>query len=132
MDNQNDVFMVKDWFKCGFMFVTRLVCCFLLEYWLALQSIALLLSIVICGSNFFEKFFVIEENSKDNKFQKLVLSQPVFKKYVEKNITEVIIPTIESVPQFTILSKIEYFVSEFILLLYIGVHIACCIITSKV
>lgn len=132
MDNKNDVFMVKDWFKCGFMFVTRLVCCFLLEYWLALQAIALFLSIVICGSNFFEKFFVIEENSKDNKFQKLVLSQQVFKKYVEKNITEVIIPTIESVPHFTILSKIEYFVSEFILLLYIGVHIACCIITSKV
>jgi hypothetical protein len=50
------------------MFGTRLVCCFLLEYWLALQSIALFISIVICGTNFFEKLFAIEEKTKDKKF----------------------------------------------------------------
>jgi hypothetical protein len=60
------------------------------------------------------------------------LSQPLFKKYVEKNITEAIIPTVEAVPKSNILSKIEYYVAEFILLLYIAVHIACCIITAKV
>jgi len=68
LDNHNDVFMIKDWFKCSFMFATRLVCCFLLDYWLALQSIALLLSIVVCGINFLEKFFSLEEKSKENQF----------------------------------------------------------------
>ena len=56
----------------------------------------------------------------------------MFKKYVEKNITEVIIPTVEVAPKSTILSKIEYYVAEFILLIYIAVHLACCIITAKV
>ena len=36
LDNHNDVFIIKDWFKCSFMFATRLVCCFLLDYWLSL------------------------------------------------------------------------------------------------
>ena len=132
LENHNDVFMTKDWFKCTFMFATRLVCCFLLDYWLALQSIALFISIVICGCNFFEKCIVVKGNTKENKFQQLILTQPLFKKYVEKNITEVIIPTIEAAPKQRVHSKIEYYVAEFILLIYIGVHIACCIITAKV
>ena len=68
LENHNDVFMTKDWFKCTFMFATRLVCCFLLDYWLALQSIALFISIVICGCNFFEKCIVVKGNTKENKF----------------------------------------------------------------
>lgn len=55
------------------MFATRFVCCFLLEYWLALQSIALIISIVICGSNFFEKIFVKEDDTKLSKLKMLVL-----------------------------------------------------------
>jgi hypothetical protein len=131
MDNRNDNFLIKDWFKCTFIFFTRLVCCFLLEYWLALQSIALLLTIVICGCNFFAKFFVKEEVTQENKFQKLVVNEPVFKKYVEKNMPEIIIPTSEPESGWGILSKLTYFVAEFVLLIYIAIFIGCSIISGK-
>lgn len=68
MENYNDNILIQDWFKCCYMFSTRLVCCFLLEYWLALQSIALFLSIIICGSNFFEKMFAAQVESRSSKF----------------------------------------------------------------
>lgn len=64
MENSNDNIFIRDWFKCSYMFATRLFCCFLLDYWLALQSIALFLSIVICGSNFFEKIFADQVESR--------------------------------------------------------------------
>jgi hypothetical protein len=113
------------------MFVSRLACCFLLEYWLALQSIALLLAIVSCGCNFFAKFFVKEYATQENKFRKLVVNEPVFKKYVEKNMPEVVIPTSEPESGWGIHSKYTYFVAEFVLLIYIVIFIGCSIISGK-
>jgi hypothetical protein len=45
----------------------------MLEYWLALQSIALLITIVVTLSNFFEKVFADEEESRSKKFKRLIL-----------------------------------------------------------
>jgi len=50
---------------------------------------------------------------------------------VTKNITEVVIPSIDK-SSLKSVSKLGYYISEFLLLLYIGLHIACCAITSQV
>ncbi len=62
----------------------------------------------------------------------MVIGEELFKKYVEKNIPEVTIPTTEPASGWGIISKIAYFVSEFVLIIYIGIFIACSIISGRV
>ena len=63
--------MIKDWFKCVYQFITRFVCCFLLEYWLSMEAIAFYITIMIVLCNLAEKLMPREETTAVNEFHKL-------------------------------------------------------------
>jgi hypothetical protein len=92
LDNERNYFIVSESFKCIFQFVTRFLCCFLLDYWLSMESISFFLTLSIVGINFFEKLMPREGNTAVNEFHKMCFENPLFKALVETQIKEITCP----------------------------------------
>ncbi len=89
LDNERNLFLVQDWFKCVYMFITRFICCFLLNYWLSMEAIAFYITIMIIGCNLVEKLMPQLETIQSNVFHKLCYENPMFKAYCETQIQEI-------------------------------------------
>ncbi|TNV87378.1 hypothetical protein FGO68_gene13525 [Halteria grandinella] len=92
LDNERGIFLVQDWFKCIYQFVMRFLCCFLLDYWLSMESLSYFITILIVMSNLSEKLIPRPPRSSANQFHIMCHNNPVFQAYVEKLIPDVICP----------------------------------------
>jgi hypothetical protein len=120
--------MISDCFKCIFQFITRFLCCFLLDYWLSMESISFFLTLSIVGVNLFEKLMPRDANSATNEFHKLCYENPLFKAYVEGSIKEIQCP--EGPPKGyqgnkkTKIQLFEYYFSEVMFFFHLCLFIA--------
>jgi len=64
LESDKGTFLVQDWFKCLYQFITRFICSFLLDYWLCMESISLFLTLLIVSVNLTEKLLPKPENVK--------------------------------------------------------------------
>lgn len=55
LENDKQSIYVREWFKCIYQFVTRFICCLLLDYWLCMESIAFFITLMIVALNLTEK-----------------------------------------------------------------------------
>lgn len=70
----------------------RFLCCFLLDYWLSMESLSYFITILIVMSNLSEKLIPRPPRSSANQFHIMCHNNPVFQAYVEKLIPDVICP----------------------------------------
>lgn len=49
----------KEWFKCLYMLVTRFLACFLLNYWLCMESLSFYISTLIISVSLTEKMLLL-------------------------------------------------------------------------
>jgi hypothetical protein len=92
LDNERGIFLVQDWFKCVYQFIMRFLCCFLLNYWLSMESLSYLITIMVVAANLAEKLFPRAPRSAANHFHIMCYNNPVFQAYVENQIPDVICP----------------------------------------
>lgn len=119
---------VQEWFKCFYTFVTRFLCCFLLNYWLSMEAISFFLTLVICGFNLVEKIIPKEATSTVDIFHKLCYENALFKAWVEKNLKEISPPSTPPPGSQKLVRTwqqwFSYFFAELTCFLYICAYIA--------
>lgn len=84
---------MQEWFKCFYTFVTRFLCCFLLDYWLSLEAISFFLTLLIVGFNLVDKLVPSDMASTVDMFHKLCYENPLFKAWVDVNLKEISAPS---------------------------------------
>jgi len=71
LDNEKNIFLTHEYFKCFYMFGTRFICCFLLDYWLSMEAIAFFFTFSICACNLVQKLLPGDGTSTVDTFHKL-------------------------------------------------------------
>jgi len=83
MSNTRKFWLASDWFKCHYQFLTRLACCFLLDYWLSMQALSFLLTTLVLGCNWIHKWLPnprVEEQM--TAFHRVCAENEEFKTYI--------------------------------------------------
>ena len=94
MSHTRKLWLVSDWFKCLVLFVIRLVCCFLLDYWLSMQSLSFLIMTLVVGFNWVHKHIPdLRQEEWMYSFHRLCIQNKQFRTYVAQHLKEVQLPS---------------------------------------
>lgn len=94
LTNSRNIWLVHETPRCLLILSTRLLSCFLLDYWLSLQSLSFLLVSLICGCNFVHKIMPSPQRAEAimRLFHERCLNNDDFKSYIKRHVREAIIP----------------------------------------